>query len=561
LLFGTCLINLNGGDWDGVQIVLGSLFPVAAAKGYTVLYRPEWQPLTYGILRSVYALTHSVQACMFLPGAFGAAGITFFLGALQKITSGRLHVLLLVGIILLIPELLFGSIYMNSTVFGFAFAAAALWLAVDDWIPSSASRARYGRPCLAGGLLALACLCRFDFLLTYPMFLFLLLRARSAFLLRQILAFGLGSLVICGPAYLAGMIHPHAMAGTVASHEAGAMRGGWFYYSPVAKVLLIIIGANVVVWMTAGAGMLHVLRTSLRQRRWSDLLGLVALAALLYPIRSLNTPKYLVPFYMFMGLFVAWTLARFVAGTKLNPSLLRGVMIAAVVLACFLPIHPSRNREAIVRLTTETWRGTDDGPRSFWGYMFALRELSQHKASLQWLEPILAAPGDVVLVTPFDGWIANSSISQPVVFHLVSYGKNVEIGPRYLWAQVGDKKVLVTEPEALSANLAERFGQAQQPPRQSTIPLVDISRDEIVALRFFAQGVSSETELVAKTNGDPQKVHEALGSLVRRNMIEPSSPGTYRLKHRLHQLRFYPDPTGGEEDSPNERRGPVTSSL
>jgi hypothetical protein len=264
---------------------------------------------------------------------------------------------------------------------------------------------------------------------------------------------------------------------------------------------------------------------------------------------------------MFMGLFVAWTLARLVADSKLNLSLLRGVMIAAVVPACFLPIHPSRNREAIVRLTTETWRGTDDGPRSFWGYMFALRELSHQKASLQWLEPILAAPDDVVLVTPFDGWIANSSISQSVVFHLVFHGRNVEIGPGYLWAQVGDKKVLLTEPGALSGNLAERFGQAKKSPRQSTIPLVDIPFDEIVALRFLAKGISSETELIAKTNGDPQKMRATLGSLVRRNMIEPSSPGTYQLKHRLHQLQFYPDPTGGAEDSPNECRGPATSSL
>jgi hypothetical protein len=555
LLFGASLININGGDWDGVQIVLGSLFPVAAAKGYIVLYRPDWQPLTYGILRAVYALTHSVQACMFLPAVFGAAGLTFFLAALRKVTCGRLHVLVLVGILLLIPELLFGSIYMNSTVFGFAFAAAAVWLAVDDWMPSAASRGRYGRQFLAGSLLALACLCRFDFLLTYPMFLFLLVRARSGPLFGQILAWGAGSLAICGLAYLGGMIHPHAMANTVASHEAGAMHGGWFYYPFAAKVLLIIIGANVLVWMTAGAGILHVLRTSLRQRRWFDLLGLAALAALLYPVLSINTPKYLVPFYMFMGLFVAWTVARLAAADRLHPSLLPGVLGVAVLLAGFLPIHPSRSREAIVRLTTETWRGTDDGPRSFWGYMFALRELSQHQASLQWLEPILAAPGDVVLVAPFDGWIANSSISQPVVFHLASHGKNVEIGPGCLWAQVGDKKVLLTEPGALHANLADRFGPAKPPPRQGTIPLVDIPLDEIVTLRCLAQGVSRETELVAKTNGDPQKIHEALASLVRRNMIEPSGPDTYRLKHRLHQLRFYPDPTGGEEDSPDEYHG------
>ncbi len=558
LLFGACLVNLNGGDWDGVQIVLGSLFPREAAKGYTVLYRPGWQPLTYGILRFVHAITHSIQACMFLPAVFGAAGITFFLGALRKITAGRLHVLLLVGIVLLIPELLFGAIYMNSTVFGFAFAAAALWFAADDWIAPRPSNARYGRQFLAGSLLALACLCRFDFLLAYPMFFFLLLRDRPSFPLGQLLALTVGSIVICVPAWIGGMIDPGALVNAVTTHQAGAMQGGWFSYPPSVRVLLIVIGANLLVWLIAGAGLLHVLRSGLRQRRWFDLLGLLALVSLLYPVASLNTPKYLVPFYMFLGLFAAWTLARLAAGEKLPASLLPGVMILGVLLACFLPIHPSRSRDAIVRLTTETWRGTDDGPRSFWGYMFALRELSHQRPSLQWLEPILAEPDDLVLVTPFDGWIANSSVSQPVVFHLVSLARNVELGPDSLWVRIGDKKVLLTEPGALNANLARRFAQAQRPVRQSTIPLLDLPRDEIVVLRSLAQGITREVELVARTNADPETVHEALRSLVRRNMIEPSDPGNFQLKYRLHQLRFYPDPTGSVDtaDASCEAAGP-----
>ncbi len=131
LLFGTCLVNLDGADWDGVQIALGSIFPAAAAQGYTVLYSPQWQPLTFSILRLVYTWTHSVKTCMFLPALFGAAGLTLLLGAMRKASAGRLHLLLLTGVLLLIPELLFGAIYMNSTVFGFPFAAGAMWLVVE----------------------------------------------------------------------------------------------------------------------------------------------------------------------------------------------------------------------------------------------------------------------------------------------------------------------------------------------------------------------------------------------------------------------------------------------
>lgn len=546
LLFAICLVNLNGGDWDGVQIMLGSMFPAEAAKGYIVHYREAWQPLTYAILRLVYKATQNVQICMFLPAVFGTVGITFLLAAMRKVTCGRVHLLFLVGILLLIPELLFGAIYMNSTVFGYAFACAALWCVVDDWMGSRVPRPGWTRQFLGGGLLALAALCRFDFLLAYPMFLFLLLRARSTCLWKKSFAFTVGSVAVCGLACLSGVLDFRGLIETFTSHVGSTTDGGWFAYPPVAKVLLTIIGANILAWMTAGAGLLHVMRQSVCKRRWFDLGGLVALAALAYPVKSISSPKYLIPLLMFMALFLAWTLERMMSTGRLRSPLLSGVMFGGVMLACFLPIHPSRNRDAMVRWTSQTWRGTDDGPRSFWGYMFALRELSHKTANLEWLESLMAGPGDLVLVAPFDGWIANGSISQPILFYLAYHCRDVEIGPDYLWGQRDDKRILLTEPNALNANVAQRFAQTGPPPRRSTIPLMDFTFDEIVLLRLFACGCGSEAELIARTNGSPETVHETLRSLVRRNMIEPVGPGDYRLKHNFFQApQFHPDLTGG----------------
>jgi hypothetical protein len=270
-----------------------------------------------------------------------------------------------------------------------------------------------------------------------------------------------------------------------------------------------------------------------------------AVAVLLYPVPALTTPKYLFPFYLFLGLFLTWTIGRITATGRLHPSWLAGVMGVAVMLACFLPIHPTR-QGGLVRLTSETWRPTDDGPRSFWGYGFALRELSRQTPSIhRWLDPLLAAPGDLVLVAPFDGWLATGAASQAVTFRVASYGSKAQMGPSWLWAPAPDKKVLLTEPGPLRENVQCHFASAPRPPREIAIPLAGFGPDEIVTLRLLVQGIGQEVELARKTDRSPDELRETLRVLVLKHMIEPSGPGVYRLKHALHEPQFYPDPTGG----------------
>lgn len=540
LLLTGSLVNFDGADWDGVQIVLGSLFPTEAARGYTVLYRPEWQPLTYGILRFVYALTHSVQACMFLPALFGATGLTLLFSAMQRVGAGRVHPLLLVGTLLLVPELLFGAIYMNSMVFGFPFAAGAMRLVVADWTGAGGSRRRYAPNLLAGALLAGAALCRFEFLLAGPMFLFLLVRTRPAHLGGKLAALLAGGAAVLAAAYGTGLLDWRAVLAIVREHQAGTGQQGAHYYFARVRVLLALLGINLFAWAAAGAGALHWLYVRLRDRRWLDLLVFVPLAALLYPAPSLTTPKYLVPFYLFVTVFLAWMLAQPLLTGRWAASALPVALTAVVLLACFLPIHPSRADGGSVRLTTETWRGTDDGPRSFWGYAFALREVSSLREppalppAGRWLDTLTETASELVLLAPYDGWVANASVSQPYLFHLVRGFRQVELGPGYVWAVGPDKKVLLAEPGTLSENLPRCFCQTPKPPAPVAIPL-NIPAEEMALLRQMAQGATSEAELTRRNNGDRELVVTTLKALVRRSMIEPVGPGEYRPRYHLRE--------------------------
>ncbi len=536
LLLTMSLVNLSGGDWDGIQITLGSVFYEDAIEGDIPFYRFAWQPLTYLIIRMMYRLTGSVYLCMFLPAILGSTGMTILLGALRKVSSRKLSAPVLVGIVLLVPEFLFGSIYMNSTVFGFVFASVAIWLTCEDWIGGPRHKRSIARDLAAGSCLALACLCRFDFALMYPMCMFLMIRADSSGLWRNNLAFVAGSAIVFAVGYPCGLFSPGALFTTFLEHDRVVGSGGVLDRSLSERILLSLIGINLFVWIAVATSAVWRLCCTIRNRRWFDLLIVCPLAVLLYPIASIVTPKYLVPFYMFVGLFAAWTLAEAAVVQRWGQRVLHGAVVLAVVLACFLPIRPSFAGGSPVALTHATWRPTDDGPRSFSGYMFALRQLqSTQDPDVTWLNPLLEGPEDIVLVAPHDGWISGSQ-SQAYLLHLVKRCKPIEIGADHVVGMVREKTILLSEPGTLQANGQKYFSQAQQPPRTAAISLgVGIEGMEI--LRHIATGTTTKAEIIEEMRVSPERVTRILNSLeIGWALIRQSGPDSYELRYHIDEL-------------------------
>ena len=536
LLLTTSLINLSGGDWDGIQIMLGSVFYEDAMEGDIPFYWFAWQPLTYQIIRMVYRLTGNVHLCMFLPALLGSTGMTILLAAMRKISSRRLSTPVLVGIVLLIPECLFGSIYMNSTVFGFAFASVTIWLTCEDWIGGLGHKRSIARDLAAGSCLALACLCRFDFALMYPMCMFLMVRAGSSGLWRNSLAFVAGSAIVFAVGYLCGLFSPGALLGAFLGHNRIAGSGGVLRRSLSERILLSLIGINLFIWMAVAAGAVSRLCCTIRNRRWFDLLILCPLAVLLYPIASIVTPKYLMPFYMFVALLAAWTLAEAAAVRRWGQCVLHGALVLGVVLACFLPVRPSLAGGAPLALTQATWRPTDDGPRSFWGYMFALRELQSHRdPDVTWLDPLLEGPEDIVLVTPYDGWISGAG-SQAYLLYLAKHCKPIEMEADHVVGKVRGKTILLSEPGTLQANGQKYFSQIQQPPRTATISL-GVGVEGMEVLRHITAGTATKAELIEEMRVSPERMTRILNSLeIGWGLIRRSGPDSYELRYHIDEL-------------------------
>jgi len=544
LLFTTSLVNLNGGDWDGTQIALGSFFFEAAQADHIVLYSLEWQPLTYAIIHWTYRITGNPEIAMFLPALFGALGIAILLITMSRLGRGCLSTMTLVGIILLLPEFLFESVYMNSTVFGFPFAALAMWLACPDWMLPSESKHGVVRNFLVGLSLAMATLCRFDFLLAYPMFLYLLARSRSGNLWRHVTALGLGSAVAFLPALAMGMTGPHALIERIAKHQTGLSAFGQFHRTASEKLAFGLVGVNGIVWVIAAGAAVLVLVRLVRKRRWFDLLVIGPTAVLLYPLLSLGTPKYLVPFYLFLAAFLAWSLSRTTPTRVMNHPASIWVLGMAVMLACFLPGRPTI-RPPFIHLTMNAALATDDGPRAFWGYAHALRHQSKLHEPPDWLRILLADPKDLLLISPYDGWLAGS-LSQRVLMHLARNCKGISIGPGTFAGQYAGKKIVIADPNCIQESVEKHFTAEKRIPVRVAMPH-GFTPQQVQVLGLLVNGEMTEAQLKKRVHMNADALRIALSRLRQAKLLEATGPNSYRLKYRIEALVADPNRTSSDD--------------
>lgn len=538
LLFATCMVNLNGGDWDGTQIALASFFPEAAQAGHLRLYNRAWQPLTYAIIALTHRLTGSPELAMFLPALFGSAGIAILLATMARLSDNRLSTVTLIGIVLLMPEFLFGSIYMNSTVFGLPLAALALWLAGPDWIASAPSRHGVARNFFVGLLLALAALCRFDYVLAYPMFLFLLVRGQGQRPWRNVLALGLGSVTVFLPAFAMGMLEPLALLEKFAGHRNALAETGKFHRPFSETLVMAAVGVNPVAWLIGVAAAAFSLTRAIRRRTWPALLVIAPAAILLYPMLASTTPKYLVPFDLFLAAFLAWSLSRTVPARIVNHRASRWALGIAVLLACFVPARLTA-RPPFFHPTMNAAVSTDDGPRSFFGYAYTLRHQASRLGPPHWLEQLLASPKDVLLVAPFDGWLAGS-LSQRIVMHVVRNGRDTSIGPGIVSARYAGKRLVIAEPNQVASSIASYFAAEGRTPIQVAMPH-GFTASEVRLLSLLSEGEMTETRLQDQAQLEAGVFETALIRLRWAEVIDAPAPGRWRLKYRMQALDSDPN--------------------
>lgn len=534
LLFTGSVVNLDGGDWDGNQITIGSIFFHQASQGDNILYNFFWQPLTYGIIRLIYLLTGNVPLLFYLPAVFGSLGMTIYLAAMQKAASFRLGIIFLLGLLLLMPEFIFSSIYMNSTVFGFPFAAAAFWFVLDLKTLSCKSPRGFYDAFLAGFCITIAALCRFEFLLVFPILIFLLLKFANGNFIKEITAFSLGSAVIFSVAWAAGFFAPLETVKTAFLYEAVVGKRGVFDRSVPDSLLISYIGINTFAWILAAvAAVCFVLRT-IRNKKWLNISIIISGLLLAYPVGSLTSAKYLLPLYMVLGLLIAKFLSDVTLTRKSLLSLFSIILAFCVILACFLPVCPTTKNGVSLKISTATWKETDDGPRSFWGYCYAIRHYSVRTECPEQLKQYLHNPENLLLIGPNDGWISSGQV-QPYILFIINNCTDIKADSKYVLGEIKAKKIVLTDPENVAENREKHFLSAGITPVQKTAEL-QLKDMEIHVLESIYKGTNTIKGLVEKLNSDNETVSDVIKTLRERGLINLMDDDTYEAERKIYMF-------------------------
>ena len=249
------LADRDGYEGDDLAQIEGALH--LTEKGFHGVYRFYWQPLTYQVSHWMTTLGAPPSALFWLPQIAITIGV---LGMIWRMRDWRWPLTL--SFFLLIPELMVTGLYFNSTALGFAFASWALVLD-GAW---------------SGILMAIALLCRLDFLLIAP--LWLLTRERRVPAL-------VGALPV--------MLFLVDGAPNVLNEWREA--GGDFARWSLRQAVQVALGsANWFVWLAVAAAVVLAIRERRRAAFW------IAWVVPIYPIFHLMSGKYLVPFFLVLPL-------------------------------------------------------------------------------------------------------------------------------------------------------------------------------------------------------------------------------------------------------------------
>jgi len=168
LLLGFFLVNLiflsvfadrDGYEGDDLNSILPMLHLQEAKQHDLLIYRYDWQPLSYEIGALVFEVTQKPSLIFLLAPFAGAVSLALLLSIIWRRPSISEFVKALVAM-MAVPELWFSGLYFNSTILGLPLALSSFALL--------RSNPRTPFLFLAGILLGTAALMRFDFVLAGP---------------------------------------------------------------------------------------------------------------------------------------------------------------------------------------------------------------------------------------------------------------------------------------------------------------------------------------------------------------------------------------------------------
>ena len=356
--------DFDGYEGDDLNSVVPMVYFEAVKAGGFLVYRYDWQPLSYELGAALYQLTHHPDAIFALAPL--SAGIA--IAMMVQMARPQVGFIVTLGIVALAPELILSGLYYNSSIIGLPLLLLAMILVRSiGWTSLVA----------AGITFAAAILMRADFMMTGPALALLAAEARRD--LRAPVVLAIVCLASLASAHVLGLLDPEAILAQyqLAAREISdkANMPGWDARTKltVATTLLSPVG-----WLVTACALLVVIRYGTHRSLIRLALWIAASAPMLLLVSAPLSPKYGLPILPFWLLLIAAAarLARVRMGTmewRAAGVLLLGITSAQAVFS----LSPQRDAPYVkFGLKPVKLVGTHDGPRAYGGTIWLVRDLA-----------------------------------------------------------------------------------------------------------------------------------------------------------------------------------------
>ncbi|XHU95808.1 MAG: hypothetical protein JJP05_09130 [cyanobacterium endosymbiont of Rhopalodia gibba] len=363
--------------WEGDDIEQLDGIINFSHKGKNLVYRYYWQPLTYQLNLWFNSWLNHPRLLFFIPQIIGAANISILLIAIYTFSRRRLNLILCFCFLIIFPEIIFCSLYYNSTVFAMFPMSITILLLFWTKSPIKDKETWDNFRYFAIGITStLAVFFRLDFLLSLPLLWYLILFNNSLeSKIEQRLKFYFIYILTSFSLFVffsaTDIFNLTKIIYITTSHHEGV--NTWTIRQSLANLFSI---TNLVIWIFLIISLIGLTFTKIKNKDRKLVLLILCVLPLFYSMSSLTSPKYLIPGIIFLPFFCASIALRI--ESKLDKNKFHSLVFSFIILSFFLQIVAIQwvPRIPFIEITANpNYIYTHDGIRVTGGYLKGYNEV------------------------------------------------------------------------------------------------------------------------------------------------------------------------------------------
>ncbi|WP_267383217.1 hypothetical protein [Cyanobacterium sp. uoEpiScrs1] len=371
LFFGD-RVGWEGDDIDQLDGIINF-----SHKGKDLVYRYYWQPLTYQFNLWLNSWLNNPKHLFLIPQIIGAANISILLIAIYIFAKKNLNLVLCFCFLIIFPEILFCSLYYNSTVFAmFPMSITILLLFWTDNPIKTKKIWNNFRYFTIGITSVFSIFFRIDFLLSLPLLWYLMLFDKSLGQkleqrLKVYFIYILTSFSLLLVFLVTDIFNLDKIIYIATSHHEGV--NTWTIQKSLVNLFSI---TNLVIWIILIISSICFILTKAKNKDYRLILLILCILPLLSPLPTLTSPKYLMPGIIFLPFLCAVITLKI--KFRLDQNKFRSLVFGFIILSFFLQSVAIQwvPRIPFIEITANpNYIYTHDGTRVPGGYLQGYNEV------------------------------------------------------------------------------------------------------------------------------------------------------------------------------------------